>query len=91
MFLSIFSAKNYFLGGTFIILLALIFAGIAVTLFKVFFGEPDADAPITKGEINKPGTAVLIVLLAIILATGLYMPDLLKDLITSAQRILIGG
>jgi hydrogenase-4 component F len=91
VFLSIFSAKNYILGSAFIILLALIFAGIAVTLFKVFFGEPAADAPITKGEINKPGTAVLIVLLVVILATGLYMPDLLKDLITSAQRIIIGG
>ncbi len=91
VFLSIFSEKNYILGGTFVILLALIFAGIAVTLFKVFFGEPAADAPIARGEINKPGTAVLIALLAVILATGLYMPDLLKDLITSAQRIIIGG
>lgn len=91
VFLSIFSAKNYILGGAFILLLAVIFAGIAVTLFKVFFGEPVTETAFEKGEINKPGAAVLIVLLAVILATGLYMPELLKDLITSAQRIIIGG
>jgi hydrogenase-4 component F len=91
VFLSVFSAKNYILGGAFVLLLAFIFAGIAVTLFKVFFGEPVSDSVIGKGEVNKPGAAVLIVLLAVILVTGLYMPELLKDLITSAQKIIIGG
>jgi hydrogenase-4 component F len=91
VFLSIFSAKNYLLGSVFVLLLAIIFAGIAVTLFKVFFGEPVTDAAIEKGENNKPGAAVLIVLLAVTLATGLYMPELLNELITSAQRIIIGG
>jgi len=91
VFLSVFSVKNYILGGAFILLLAFIFAGIAVTLFKVFYGEPAKDADIEQGEINKPGAAVLIVLLVIILVTGLYMPELLKDLITSAQMIIIGG
>ena len=91
VFLSIFSAKDYILGGVFILLLACIFAGIAVTLFKIFYGEPASDADIGPGEINRPGAAVLIVLLVVILATGLSMPGLLKDLITSAQMIIIGG
>ncbi|HVI40652.1 MAG TPA: hydrogenase 4 subunit F, partial [Anaerovoracaceae bacterium] len=91
VFLSIFSAKNYILGGAFILLLAFIFAGIATALFKVFYGEPAGDADIEQGETNKPGAAVLIVLLVIILVTGFYMPERLKDLITSAQMIMIGG
>ncbi|MDD4564989.1 MAG: hydrogenase 4 subunit F [Eubacteriales bacterium] len=91
MFLSIFSAKYYVLGGVFILLLAFIFVGIVITLFKVFFGEPAIDSNIRRGETNKPGAAVLIVLLIIISVTGLYMPKLLKNLITSAQMIIIGG
>ncbi len=91
VFLSVFSAKYYLLGGVFILLLAFIFAGIAVSLFKVFYGEPASGAGISRGEINKPGVAVLLVFLVSILAAGLYMPETLKDLITSAQRIIIGG
>lgn len=102
VFLSIFSAGNYILGGVFILLLAFIFAGIAVALFKIFFGEPvsgagslqagagNPDGVVKPGEINRPGAAVLAVLLVIISVTGLYMPELLLDLITSAQAI-IGG
>jgi hydrogenase-4 component F len=91
VFLSAFAAKHYLLGSVFILLLALVFAGVAVTLFKIFYGEPAPNAGIVPGEINKPGAAVLIALLVIILATGLYMPESLKDLITSAQQIIIGG
>ncbi|HWQ79045.1 MAG TPA: hydrogenase 4 subunit F [Anaerovoracaceae bacterium] len=91
VFLSVFAEKSYILGSAFILLLALIFAGIAVTLFKVFYGEPASDSDIGRGEINKPGAAVLLVLLVIISATGLYLPELLKDLLTSAQMIMIGG
>ncbi|MDD2189964.1 MAG: hydrogenase 4 subunit F [Eubacteriales bacterium] len=91
VFLSIFSAEHYILGAVFVLLLAFIFAGIAFTLFRVFYGEPQESQYIRRGETNKPGTAVLIVLMLIIAGTGLYMPGLLKDLITSAQMIIIGG
>ncbi|MDD4122608.1 MAG: hypothetical protein PHE94_06985 [Eubacteriales bacterium] len=90
-FLSIFSAELYILGAVFVLLLAFIFAGIAFSLFRVFYGEPQESQYIRRGETNKPGTAVLIVLMLIIAGTGLYMPGLLKDLITSAQMIIIGG
>jgi len=91
VFLSLFYEKHYVLGGVFILLLAFIFGGIAVTLFRIFYGEPARGAAIGCGEINRPGAAVLAALLVIILATGLWMPDLLKGLITSAQMIMIGG
>ena len=90
VFLSVFADGHPVLGGLFILLLALIFVGIAVTLFRVFYGEVNSEER-KPGEINLPGAIVLIVLLLIISVTGLYMPETMKELITSAQRIIIGG
>jgi len=90
VFLSVFDSGHPVLGGLFVLLLALIFAGIAVTLFKVFYGEAGSEER-SPGETNMPGAAVLIVLLLIISFTGLCLPETIKELITSAQRIIIGG
>src|SRR5665648_891539 len=90
VFISIFAANNFLLGVVFIFLLALIFVGIAVTLFKVFYRDFNMES-LKPGETNIPGAAVTLVLLVIISVSGLYMPDTLKDLITAAQRIIIGG
>jgi len=89
VFLSVFAEGRLVLGSLFILLLALVFVGIAVTLFRIFYGE-DASKERTPGETNPAGAAVLIVFLIIISVTGLFMPDAMKELITSAQRI-IGG
>ena len=43
-----------------------------------------------KGETSKAGAVVIVVLLAVIAIMGVYMPAPLKDLITSAQRIITG-
>lgn len=90
VFLAVFAAGHPVLGGLFVLLLALIFVGIAVTLFGIFYGEVDSEDR-KPGETNLPGAAVLVVLLLIISVTGLYMPDTMKELITTAQRIIIGG
>ncbi|HZK61694.1 MAG TPA: proton-conducting transporter membrane subunit, partial [Anaerovoracaceae bacterium] len=90
VFISIFAANNFLLGVAFIFLLALIFVGIAVTLFKVFYGNFNIES-LKPGETNIPGAAVTLVLLVIISVSGLYMPDALKYLITVAQRNIIGG
>lgn len=95
VFLSIFKADHPILGSIFILLLAIIFVGIAATLFKVFYldeREQEDEAEERKpGETNLPGAVVILVLLVIISVTGLCIPDAMKDLITSAQRIVIGG
>ncbi len=128
-----FEHGNFLLGATLALLLAMIFAGIALTLFRIFYtkgvqevhngdgspimdpggmgdGSPIRDirvgSPIRdigvgsqlsgyetlaeKGEANKAGVAVIVVLLAIIAIMGIYMPAPLKDLITSAQKIITG-
>jgi hydrogenase-4 component F len=89
VFLFIFEDGRIVLGSLFILLLALVFVGIAVTLFRIFHGEDDSEVR-RPGETNPAGAAVLIVFLIIISVTGLFMPDAMKELITSAQRI-IGG
>jgi hydrogenase-4 component F len=86
---SIFAAKSFLLGFAFALLLATIFAGIAVNLFKIFYGNaPEED--LERGENNIPGTAAIVVLLVVISITGLFIPAGLKDLITQAQNIIIG-
>lgn len=98
---SIFKAGSLWLGGSLIGLLALVFAGISVTLLKIFSpqgkGLVQEDPGLEsinkeiKGEINKPGVAVLIFLLVLITLMGFYMPEGLSALIVNAQRIITGG
>jgi hydrogenase-4 component F len=87
---AMFTDGRFILGAGFIILLALIFAGIAVTLFRVFHEEPVADDTIDP-LVNIPGTVAIMVLLVVISVMGLYMPDTLKALITNAQQLISGG
>jgi hydrogenase-4 component F len=90
MFISIFDGGNPWLGVPLIVLLALIFVGIATTLFKVFFGTPDL-AEVQPGETNVPGLAAMAILLVAILVTGLFLPDGLMELFTRARQIVLGG
>lgn len=96
---SIFESKLYLIGTLLIMLLAVIFAGIALTLFKIFYGSNKPKdikdmkdmKEIKPGEINIPGAIVVIILLVVICITGIYLPEGLKTLIYNAQKIIIGG
>ena len=90
VFISIFDADLAWLGVVLILLLAIIFAGFAATLFKVFFGDVDRNQ-IPSGETNLPGALAMGVLLIAIIVTGVYMPEGLKDLFLAAQQIVLGG
>ncbi len=90
VFLSIFSDGHLVLGVFFILLLALVFVGVAVTLFPVFYGKND-DTEILIGESNHSGGIVLIVLLLIILVMGFYLPPTIEELLQTAQQIILGG
>jgi len=87
---SIFAEGRFMLGALFVILLAFIFAGIAVTLFRIFH-EDEVNGGEIAATTNKQGTAAILVLLAAIAVMGIYMPDQLKQLITSASSIIGGG
>jgi len=87
---SAFDTNNLFLGIVFVVLLAIVFAGFAVTLFKIFFRKTGEDIP-ESSEPNIPGTVCIIALLIVITATGIFMPDCVKNLLIQAQRIITGG
>lgn len=49
------------------------------------------DDMITPGEINRTGTIVIACLLAIILITGVYLPEPVRALLNAAGNIITGG
>ena len=87
---SIFQADHFILGIVFVILLAIVFAGFAITLFKIFYIKTDEQFP-APGETNVPGTLCIIALLIVITVTGIFMPDGVNSLLTQAQSIITGG
>lgn len=87
--ISAFNSDHPIPAAAFILLIAIVFAGIAATLLKIFFGHNE-NKDITPGEINIPGTAACVILLVIISITGMYMPQQLKLLIESASNIIMG-
>ncbi|MCX7615313.1 MAG: hydrogenase 4 subunit F [Clostridiales bacterium] len=86
---SIFNSKNIFFGFVFVLLLATIFAGIAVNLFKMFYGDNES-GDIQPGEINIPGTVCITLLFVVITVTGLFIPKGMQNLILMAQNIVMG-
>ncbi|WP_088228338.1 hydrogenase 4 subunit F [Desulfosporosinus sp. FKB] len=86
---AVFNGPYKWVGVIFVLLLAAVFAGIAVTLLKIFYGEP-GDENLQAGEVNLPGTVCLVILLVGIAVSGLYLPGDLKELITKAQGIILG-
>jgi hydrogenase-4 component F len=106
---AVFEQGNFYVGAAIILLLALVFTGIALTLFKIFYTTgaaetvrteisaagmdndcPAEDLP-ARGEANIAGVAVIVFLLAVALIMGITIPAPLKELITMAQQIIIGG
>ena len=87
---AIFQKNNIFLGIVFVILLAIVFAGFAVTLFKIFYRKTVEDIP-EQGETNILGAVCLVVLLIVISATGIFMSEGVKNLLNQAQGIITGG
>jgi hydrogenase-4 component F len=88
--ISAFDANHFLAGAVFIFLVALVFAGIAATMLRMFFGN-NQNQDVKPGELNSMGIVAMAVLLVIICLTGLYLPQPLKTLITSASGIITGG
>ncbi len=86
---AVFSGKHYIIGSVTAVLLAVVFAGIVHCVFKMFFGEPPSE--VESGEDRIAGTAVIVVLLIIVAALGLFMPDAAINLLNNAQAIISGG
>lgn len=85
--ISAFKASKNLAGVLLLAFLAMIFAGIAFRLLKMFFGTPVKEHGV--GETDRLTPAVLIVFLVLITVTGLFLPDPLSRLITSARDIIV--
>ncbi|MEA4889203.1 MAG: hydrogenase 4 subunit F [Clostridiaceae bacterium] len=99
-----FQNGRLWLGFIVAVLLALVFAGMIHTLFRMFFGrgrsgeEPaglddgTADGATARpGEENRAGAAILVMLLIVVVGLGLFLPSWLKNLLEDARRIIYGG
>lgn len=85
-----FKAGHFMLGSLIILLLAIVFVGIAMSLFGIFYGN-QAEQDLVPGETNILGTIAIVLLLITISVTGFLIPDVIKQLLLTAQRIVIGG
>ena len=85
--ISAFKSSKYLAAGLLLLFLALIFAGISFRMLKMFFGTPIKDHG--EGENDKLTPVVLVVFLILITVTGLFLPDPLNRLITSARDIIM--
>ncbi len=86
--ISAFREGKYLAAGLLLLFLVLIFAGFASQMLGMFFGKPYKDHGV--GEMDRITPAVLLIILAIIAVTGLYLPPFLKELINSARDVILG-
>ena len=86
---SFFQGGKYVLGAAVILVMALVFIGTAVAVFKMFF-PGDNDSCVKPGEQNIIGAFVTLLLLVAISVTGLYIPDEMRELLTGARKIIMG-
>lgn len=87
---SAFDNNTPILGVLLVILMAIVFMGILLNLFRMFYGDR-VTQDLEAGETNIPGTAAIVLLLVVISITGFYIPNELQDLLIKARTIIIGG
>ncbi|KUO49852.1 MAG: NADH-ubiquinone oxidoreductase [Desulfitibacter sp. BRH_c19] len=88
--LSAFENDTPILGVLLVTLLSIVFMGIVLNLFRMFYGDRGTQ-DLKPGEFNIPGTAAIVLLLLVISISGIYIPNELGDLIIKAQTIILGG
>ena len=85
---------NHWLGCiVMILLLVVIFGGISYQILQMLLGsESDSRLkPITKGEVNRSGVAVLVLPLILICILGWWIPAPLYKLLNEAVNVVSGG
>ena len=84
-------AGRYWVGGLFLLFLAVIFIGMGSTVLKVVQGD-DAGTPSNPGFGDSwLSAAPPLVLMIVVLALGLWLPRGLADLFQSAARLVAGS
>jgi hydrogenase-4 component F len=79
------SAANYLAVGIYILLLAVIFAAFMYHVSKMMFGEPTEGVP--KGELEWSRFLPMVILIAMVLVMGVFIPNQLNDLLVKIAAL----
>jgi hydrogenase-4 component F len=93
MLRGVFGGGHYLLGGTVLVLLAVIFIGMANTVTKATMGTPQEDEQPDDAARYKDTMLTVappLALLTVILCLGLWLPDPLRQLFTEAVAVMEG-
>lgn len=82
-------SKNYVIAVLLLIFLAAVFGGFTKQLGRMFLGNSN-NPEINKGELDKTGPAILIILLFITILMGVYIPGPIKTLMDNTTGIILG-
>ena len=85
-----FGAGHFVVGGLFLFLLLVIFIGMGATVLQVVQGRAPAEVRDTPYQDHLLTGAPLVVLMALVLLLGLYIPASLRELLAEAVRFLEG-
>lgn len=82
-------SKSYLTAALLLIFLAAVFGGFIKQMGKMFYGSNNLSG-IQKGELDKTGPSVLVILLCITIMLGVYIPEPIKALMDNATNIILG-
>jgi hydrogenase-4 component F len=81
---------QYFVGAMFLVLLGIVFVGMGVTVLAVVQGKPPEGMPATGFHDHISTGLPIVLFLALVLLLGVYIPDVLSDMLHDAARLLGG-
>ena len=92
-----FSSGQYFAGGLFLLLLGLVFVGMGATVLTVVLGappQPDSRSTtspaLTSFQDSISTGAPILLIMALVLAIGIYIPPPVESLLRGAAALLEG-
>jgi hydrogenase-4 component F len=90
---SAFTTGNYWAGSLFLVFLAVIFIGMALTVLPVVLGVPPEREPgaVDPGRESSVSVMPLLVLMAIMLILGIWIPQPLREMLDAGAGLLGGG
>jgi hydrogenase-4 component F len=83
-----FQEGHFVITALFVLLIAMIFAGVTYYTVRMAFGEPPAK--MAKKEIDRWSTAALFIPVIVVVIFGIYVPPFFSDVIHQVSQILQG-
>ena len=84
----VFAAGHFGLGGYFLLMLSVIFVGMAGTVLSITLGQPSARAYKVAYQETALTTGPPLVMLLLVLVLGLYLPEPVRKLVSEAAGLV---